>query len=168
MAWCQAHRQKVISQTSVRRNSGLLLIGLKTTRIRSLSGEQLIFANSELLKNRIRNYKRLYERRNLFTIDVTYDTPGDVMARIPGMLREIVERQQLVRFDRSHFSAYGESALRFETVYYVLDPDYTKHMDIQQAIFLGVLDRFRNEGIEFAFPTRTVVHRHEGGAKAGD
>jgi small-conductance mechanosensitive channel len=139
-------------------------IGLKTTRVRSLSGEQIIFANGELLKGRIRNYKRLYERRNSFTLDVTYGTPRNVVARIPQILREIVEAQQPVRFDRSHFSAYGDSSLRFETVYYVLDPDYNRHMDIQQAIFLGVLERFEREGIEFAYPTRTVIHKHEGEA----
>jgi small-conductance mechanosensitive channel len=138
-------------------------IGLKTTRVRSLSGEQLIFGNAELLKSRIRNFKRLQERRNLFTIDVAYDTPPDVLARIPGMLREIVEAQEPVRFDRSHFSAYGESALRFETVYYILDPAYNRHMDIQQAIFLAVLRRFESEGIEFAFPTRVIVHKGEHG-----
>jgi small-conductance mechanosensitive channel len=143
-------------------------IGLKTTRLRSLSGEQIIFANAELLKGRIRNYKRLYERRNLFALDVTYDTPPAVVARIPGMIREIVEAQRPVRFDRSHFSGYGESALRFETVYYVLDPDYNRHMDIQQAIFLAVLERFEREGIAFAFPTRTIVHKHEPGAAGAE
>ncbi|MFN2563649.1 MAG: mechanosensitive ion channel family protein [Gemmatimonadaceae bacterium] len=143
-------------------------IGLKTTRIRSLSGEQIIFANNDLLKGRIRNYKRLYERRNTFTLDVTYDTPPEVVARIPVLLREIVEAQHPVRFDRSHFSGYGDSALRFETVYFVLDPDYNRHMDIQQAIFLGVLERFRREGIAFAFPTRTVIHKHEGEASAAE
>jgi small-conductance mechanosensitive channel len=143
-------------------------IGLKTTRVRSLSGEQLVFGNGELLKSRIRNFKRLYERRNLFTIDVTYDTPTDVVARIPGIMREIVEAQRPVRFDRSHFSAYTDSALRFETVYFVLDPDYNKHMDIQQAIFLGVLERFERDGIEFAFPTRTIVHKRETEQSAGE
>jgi small-conductance mechanosensitive channel len=137
-------------------------IGLKTTRLRSLSGEQIIFANNELLKGRIRNYKRLYERRNVFTIDVTYETPTNVVQRIPTMLREIVETQNPVRFDRSHFSGYTESALRFETVYFVLDPDYNKHMDIQQAIFVALLERFRGEGIAFAFPTRTIVHKRDG------
>jgi small-conductance mechanosensitive channel len=137
-------------------------IGLKTTRLRSLSGEQIVFSNGELLKGRIRNYKRLYERRNLFTIDVPRDTPTDVVRRIPEMLREIVEAQQPVRFDRSHFSAYTDAALRFETVYFVLDPDYNKHMDVQQAIFLGVLERFRHDGIAFALPTRVVVHKQEG------
>ncbi len=143
-------------------------IGLKTTRLRSLSGEQIIFANGELLKGRIRNYKRLYERRNVFSIDVSYATPTDVVTRIPVMLRQIVESQQPVRFDRSHFSAYTDSALRFETVYFVLDPDYNKHMDIQQAIFVSVLDQFRRDGIEFAFPTRVIVHKNEGDSRATD
>ncbi len=137
-------------------------IGLKTTRLRSLSGEQIIFANGELLKGRIRNYKRLYERRNVFSIDVPYGTPPSLLARIPPMLREIVESQRPIRFDRSHLSAFTDSALRFETVYYVLDPDYNRHMDIQQAILLAVLERFASEQIEFAFPTRTIVHKHEG------
>jgi small-conductance mechanosensitive channel len=138
-------------------------IGLKTTRLRSLSGEQIIFSNNELLKGRIRNYKRLYERRNVFSTDVTYDTPTNVVQRIPSMIREIVETQAPVRFDRSHLSAYTESGLRFETVYYVLDPDYNKHMDIQQVIFLTLLERFRSEGIDIALPTRVVVNKHEDG-----
>jgi small-conductance mechanosensitive channel len=137
-------------------------IGLKTTRLRSLSGEQIVFANGELLKGRIRNYKRLYERRNVFTIDLPRDTATEVVARVPAMLREIVEAQQPVRFDRSHFSAYTDATLRFETVYFVLDPDYNKHMDIQQAIFLGILERFRREGIGFALPTPAIVHKGEG------
>jgi small-conductance mechanosensitive channel len=127
-----------------------------------LSGEQIVFSNGELLKGRIRNYKRLYERRNVFTVDIPRDTPTDVVRRIPRVLREIVEAQQPVRFDRSHFSAYTDVGLRFETVYFVLDPDYNKHMDIQQAIFVSVLERFRREGIEFALPTRVLVHKHEG------
>lgn len=131
-------------------------IGLKTTRLRSISGEQVIVANSELLKSRIHNYKRMYERRVVFTTDVTYDTPPDAMARIPGMIREIVTAQSPVRFDRSHFSAYTDWALRFETVYYVLDPDYGRYMDIQQNIYLALLRRFEAERIEFAFPTQTI------------
>ena len=142
-------------------------IGVKTTRIRSISGEQVIFGNGELLKSRIRNFKRMQERRNLFTLDVTYDTPAEVVARIPGMIREIVEAQHPVRFDRSHFSAYAESSLRFETVYFVLVPDYGTHMNIQQAIFLALFERFTSEGIEFAFPTRTIWHKPEREAESG-
>lgn len=131
-------------------------IGLKTTRLRSIGGEQVIVANSELLKSRIHNYKRMYERRVVFNTDVTYDTPPDIIARIPGMIREIITAQAPVRFDRSHFSAYADSSLRFETVYYVLDPDYGRYMDIQQNIYLEMLRRFDAQGIEFAFPTRTI------------
>src|SRR5689334_12471553 len=96
-------------------------IGLKTTRVRSISGEQIIISNSELLKSRIRNYKRQLDRRVAFTTDVTYATSPETLARIPGMIREVVSTQQPVRFDRSHFTQYTDSALRIETVYFVLD-----------------------------------------------
>jgi len=131
-------------------------IGLKTTRVRSLSGEQLIFSNKDLLQSRIRNYKRMFERRVVFTVGVTYDTPYEKLEAIPKMIREIIEAQGNTRFDRSHFSAYGESSLSFETVYYVLVPDYNAYMDIQQAINLAIYRRFEDEAIEFAFPTRTI------------
>jgi small-conductance mechanosensitive channel len=142
-------------------------IGLKTTRLRSVSGEQIIISNADLLRSRIRNYKRLVERRVAFVTQVDYDTPPETVARIPGMLREFVLAQPLTRFDRSHFRGYGESALEFETVYYMLTDDYNKYMDAQQAINLAMLRRFRVEGIEFAFPTRTIITRVEG-AQNGD
>ena len=132
-------------------------IGLKTTRVRSLSGEQIIFSNADLLKSRIRNFKRMYERRVLFTIGVVYGTPPDKLARIPAIIREAVEAQQHTRFDRSHFFRYGDSSLDFETVYYVATPDYNVYMDVHQAINLTLLRRFAHEGIDFAFPTRTVI-----------
>jgi small-conductance mechanosensitive channel len=131
-------------------------IGLKTTRVRSLSGEQLVFANNDLLKSRIRNFKRMNERRAAFGIGVTYQTPAEKLAAIPAMLREAVEAQSPTRFDRAHFKQYGDSALLFEVVYYVLSPDYNLYMDIQQAINLAVFRRFAEEQIEFAHPTYTV------------
>jgi small-conductance mechanosensitive channel len=134
-------------------------IGLKTTRVRSLDGELIVFSNADLLKSRIRNFKRMRERRIVFTIGVTYGTGADKLARIPALLREIIAGQPRTRFDRAHFSAYGESALTFETVYYVLDPDYNVYMDVQQAINLEIFGRFEREGIEFAYPTRTVFLR---------
>jgi small-conductance mechanosensitive channel len=137
-------------------------IGLKTTRLRSISGEQIIISNSELLKSRIRNYKRQLDRRVVFTTDVTYDTKPEVIARIPGMIREVISTQNPVRFDRSHFTQYTDSALRIETVYYVLDADYARYLDIQQTINLELLRRFNAEEIEFAFPTRTVVVAGDG------
>lgn len=136
-------------------------IGLKTTRVRSLSGEQLIFANNDLLKSRIRNYKRMYERRVVFSIGVTYNTPYEKLAAIPGMIREIIESKEQVRFDRAHFKSYGDFSLNFEIVYWVKNPDYNVYMDIQQAINLELFQKFAEEEIEFAFPTQTIYLEKE-------
>lgn len=131
-------------------------IGLKTTRVRSLSGEQLIFSNSDLLNSRIRNYKRMQERRVVFTIGVPYATPAEQLRAIPQLLRESVEEQEGVRFDRAHFSTYGDFALVFEVVYYVLSADYNTYMDIQQAINMAIFERFTAREIGFAYPTQTI------------
>lgn len=136
-------------------------IGLKTTRVRSLSGEQLIFANNDLLKSRIRNYKRMYERRVVFSIGVTYNTPYEKLAVIPGMIREIIESKEQVRFERAHFKSYGDFSLNFEIVYWVKNPDYNVYMDIQQAINLELFQKFAENGIEFAFPTQTIYLEKE-------
>lgn len=133
-------------------------IGLKTTRIRSQSGEQIIIGNGDLLKSRLRNYRRMHQRRVVFNLDVPFDTPPDVLARIPQILETIVSGQKPIRFDRSHVSSFTESAVRVETVYYVLDPDYKLYMDIQQAINLEILRRFNAEQLKFALPSRTVYH----------
>lgn len=131
-------------------------VGLKTTRLRSLSGEQLIFSNTDLLNSRIRNYGRMFERRVVFSIGVTYQTKREALKRIPTIIREAIESQEPVRFDRAHFQKYGDFALIFEAVYYVLSADYTTYMDVQQAINLEIFDRFEQEGIEFAYPTQTL------------
>ena len=132
-------------------------IGLKTTRVRSLSGEQLIFGNADLLNSRIRNYHRMDERRVVFRTGVTYQTPSPTLQRIPAMVREIIEAQSLTRVDRAHFAEFGPSEYAFEFVYFVLSPDYNVYMDIQQAINVAIVNRFEQEGIEFAYPTRTIV-----------
>ncbi|HEX2166298.1 MAG TPA: hypothetical protein VHG09_03575, partial [Longimicrobiales bacterium] len=132
-------------------------VGLKTTRVRSISGEQLVFANSDLLSARVRNFKRMYERRVVFTLGVTYDTPRAKLQRIPELVRAAVEAQEQARFDRSHFLSYGDFSLNFESVYYVLSPDYTLYMDLQQAINLEIHRAFEAAGIEFAFPTQTLI-----------
>lgn len=136
-------------------------VGLKTTRVRSVNGEQVIFSNTDLLKSRIRNFKRMQERRVLFTIGVSYETPPDSVAKIPAMIREAVEAQEQVRFDRSHFVSYGESALNFETAYFVLTADYLVYANINQAVNLAILHRFAAEKIEFAYPTRTILMKGE-------
>lgn len=132
-------------------------IGLKTTRIRSLTGEELVVSNSDLLRQQIHNFRRMNERRCTFTFGVTYDTPPEKLAAIPLIVRKIIESLPQTRFDRAHFKEFGPYSLNFEVVYWLLDPDYNLYMDTQQAIHLALVRRFREENIEFAFPTQ-VVH----------
>jgi small-conductance mechanosensitive channel len=131
-------------------------IGIKTTRIRSLHGEQIICGNSDLLNTRIRNFKRMKERRVAFEIRIVYHTPYEKLVKVPTLLRNAVEAQANVRFDRAHFKAYGEFALEFEVVYYVLSADYNDYMNVQQAINLMIYESFEKEGIQFALPVRSL------------
>lgn len=126
-------------------------IGLKTTRVRSLSGEQLVFSNNDLLQSRIRNFKRMEQRRVVFTIGVTYGTPQAQLAAIPAVVRTIIEQGSgQTRFDRAHLHKFSELALQFEVVYYVLSPDFNLYMDIQQRINFALIEHFERERIEFA------------------
>jgi small-conductance mechanosensitive channel len=127
-------------------------IGLKTTRVRSLSGEQLIFSNSDLLKSRIRNFKRMQQRRVVFTIRVVYETPLARLKQIPDILRDAIEDCQKTRFDRAHFASFGDSSLNFEAVYFVLSADFNLYMDIQQQINLQIMQSFMEKKIKFSFP----------------
>lgn len=131
-------------------------IGIKTTRLRSVSGEQIIIGNQDLVSSRVRNFKRLNERRNVFTVGVSYQTPYEQVAAIPDMLKKIVESVPDARFDRAHMKSFGDSALVYEVVYFVKRPEYNTFMDVQQAINLAIHRRFEEEGIDFAFPTQTV------------
>jgi small-conductance mechanosensitive channel len=132
-------------------------IGVKTTRIRSLSGEQVILSNSDLINSRIHNYKHMKERRVVFRIGVVYQTPRPLLERIPSMLRSAIEETPDTRFDRAHFVEYGDYALVFEVVYYVLSPDYTVYMDAQQRINLAIHRRFEEAGVAFAYPTQQLI-----------
>lgn len=132
-------------------------VGLKTTRLRSLSGEQVVFSNSDLLNSRIRNYGRMFERRIVSSLRVTYQTSPAQLRRVAAIIREIVEAQEKVRFDRAHFQGFGEFAFTFEFVYYVLTPEYNYYMDVQQSINLAIIDKLAAERVELALPTRTVL-----------
>lgn len=132
-------------------------IGLKSTRIRSLSGEELVFSNTDLLNSRIRNYKKLKERRISFSIGVVYGTAAGVLERIPGMIEEIIKPIPNVRFERAYFTNLGDYSLDFGVVYFVLVPEYSSALDIQQKINLALYRQFEEEGIEFAYPTQTVL-----------
>lgn len=131
-------------------------VGIKTTRITTLGGEQLICSNTDLTNARVHNYKRLAKRRVLFSLGVTYQTTHAVLAEIPGIVKEIIMATDLVAFDRGHFSSYGNSALNFEFVYYIQTPDYNTYMDKQQEIFLQIFKTFEEKNIEFAYPTQTL------------
>ncbi len=131
-------------------------VGLKTTHIRSLSGELLVFPNSNLLQSRIRNYQYMKERRVVFNFGVLYETPYEKLKMISQTVKEIIESQEMTRFDRAHFQKFGESSLDFEVVYYILAPEYNVYMDKQEIINLELVRRFQNENISFAYPTRTL------------
>lgn len=136
-------------------------IGMRTTQIRSLTGELIIFSNTDLLRSRVRNFKRMQERRILFTLDVEYGTPADTLARIPDMVRGIIEAEELTRFDRGHFKSFGGSSLVFEFVYFVLSREYNDYMEIQQRVNFAIYRAFEQDGIAFAFPSQTVYVRHD-------
>ena len=140
-------------------------VGLKSTRIRTLSGQQLAVNNSKLLDNEINNFRRMQERRIVTRIGVTYDTPHAKLEGLAGQVREIVERQETVRFDRCHLAAYGDFSILYELVFYVLSREYGAYMDVQQRIFLDIHSLFEREGIEFAFPTQTI---HVGSVPKGE
>lgn len=131
-------------------------IGIKTTRIRSLGGEEIIVANGDLTSSRVRNYKRMQERRIVFGFGVLYETRPEQLREIPGIVREIIEAQEPARFDRAHFKDFGDYSLNFEVVYYVLSPDYTTYMNVQEAVNLAIFEAFAEHDIGFAYPTRTV------------
>jgi len=131
-------------------------IGIKSTRIQALSGEEVSLSNQELTRSRIRNFKRMDERRVAFTLGVLYETPAETVKRIPSLIQGAIEAVEGVRFDRAHFKTFADSALEFEVIYYVLSSDYAVYMDIQQNINLNIMERFQAENIEFAYPTRTV------------
>ena len=128
-------------------------IGIKSTRLRSLSGEMIVMSNGDLLKSRVRNYGLLYERRASFTIGIVYETPRELIQQVPGLIEEAIRAQPKTRFDRSHFRNFGDSALIYEAVYFVLDSEYNTYMDIQQAINLRLVKEFAERRIEFAYPT---------------
>lgn len=131
-------------------------VGIKTTRLRSVTGEQMVFANNDLLSSRVRNYKRMFERRSLFVLGVTYQTPVDHLEKIPALVRQVIDKETTARFDRAHFKTFGPSSLDFEVVYFVRSPEYLVYMDTQQRINLEILRQLTALGVEFAYPTQTI------------
>lgn len=142
-------------------------IGLKTTRIQSLQGEEIIISNQELTTSRVQNYKRMFERRVELKFGIPYDTPLENIRAIPPAIKAFVEKKEHVRFDRAHFTRFGEYQLEFEVIYIMKTPDYNQYMDMQQAINLELMEYFAREGIEFALPTRVVQQEEKIPEKGG-
>lgn len=140
-------------------------VGIKTTRMRSLDGEQLVVANTDLTASRIRNYKRMMTRRIVFQIGVTYETGLEQLKAIPTLIKDVIDQTENAIFDRAHFSSYGDFSLNFEVVYIVSTGDYAVYMDAQQAINLGIKRAFDARGIEFAYPTQVT---YLSGANSGN
>ena len=131
-------------------------IGVKSTRLRSVSGEQIILSNSNLMSSRMRNHSRLRERRVVFTISLSQDTPHAKLERVPAVIRSLIEEHKDIRFDRSHFSKISANSFDIETVYFVTTPNYGRYMDIQQQVYLGLLDALSRDGISLAQPLQTL------------
>ncbi|MEZ4357833.1 MAG: mechanosensitive ion channel family protein [Eubacteriales bacterium] len=131
-------------------------IGIKTTRVRSLRGEQLVFSNKDLTNSRVQNFKKMEKRRVLFKFGVTYDTPLEKLKEIPELIKNIITNVDYCEFSRTHFYEYADFSLNFENVYYVLNQDYDIYMDVQQEINFRIKEEFDKRNIEFAFPTQTL------------
>ncbi len=131
-------------------------IGIKSTRLQTLDGPELVVSNKELTDTRVQNYKKMDRRRGIFTFGVTYNTPVKKLERIPGIVERIIARQEQAEFDRVHFTTFGDFSLNFEVVYYMKVSDYKAYRDTQQSINLAIMETFQKERITFAFPTQTV------------
>lgn len=138
-------------------NSGTVeKIGLKTTRIRSVSGEELIIANQELTKARVQNFTELERRRVVVPLKITYKIKPEVLEKIPIFIKEIIKGISKIEFDRCHFKDIGDTSFDFELVYFVNTSDFKEYMDIRQKINLDIVKMFYKEKIDFAYPTQTV------------
>ena len=135
-------------------------IGIKTSHIRSVSGEQLIMPNTELVKSTIKNIKRLERRGVSFKLNVRYDTAGDKLKELPDIIKDIINKQPHASLDRCHLIALGDFALTFEVLYFIDNADYKTYLDIQQKIYLEIMDVFTKKGIDFAFPGQTFILQH--------
>jgi small-conductance mechanosensitive channel len=132
-------------------------VGLKTTRLRSASGEQVVVSNAELLKNSMKNFKRMQTRRIEFSFGITYSATPEQAAAVPAIVRRIIEAQPEVKFDRAHFTSFGESSLDYVVVYIMQTANYGTYMDTQQTVNIALMRELAAIGVEFAFPTRTVL-----------
>jgi small-conductance mechanosensitive channel len=131
-------------------------IGLKTTRVKSLTGEQLVFSNSELTGSVIHNFKRMQRRRISFSLGVVYETSLEKLKEIPAIVKKVIDEQADASLDRVHFLTYGDFSLQYEVIYFVESPNYNRYADVQQQINLKIFEAFKAQQIEFAYPSQTI------------
>ncbi|QDK37902.1 mechanosensitive ion channel family protein [Bdellovibrio sp. NC01] len=129
-------------------------IGIKTTRVRSLTGEELIFSNKDLLESRVKNFKRMWKRRVSLKFGVPFETSSQILSQIPQWIKGFIEEEKLLSFERSHFSEIGASSFNIETIFWVTDPDYNKYMDLQQILLFKIINRLRDEKVSIALPAQ--------------
>ncbi len=131
-------------------------IGIKSTRVRALQGEEIIFSNKDLTSKQVHNFGNMDNRRTDITVGITYETPSKKMQKIPKMIKKIVEKEELAEFDRVHFSSFGDFSLNYEIIYFVKSADYLDFMNTKEKILLNIKKEFEKEGIDFAYPTNTI------------
>ncbi|MFH1306599.1 MAG: mechanosensitive ion channel family protein, partial [Candidatus Micrarchaeota archaeon] len=131
-------------------------IGIKSTRLQTLRGEELIISNKELTETRINNFKKMSNRRVDFAIGVTYQTSHKKLDKIPKIIKEVISKAKLAKFERCHFKTFGPSSLDFLITYYVLSQDYAKYLDTHQEVNMAIVKAFEKEKIDFAYPTQTI------------
>ncbi len=136
-------------------------IGIKSTRVKLLQGEELVVSNKELTSKSVRNFKKLERRRIVFTIKVTCDTSVEKLKKIPKIITKILKKTEMADLDRVHFKEFGDFSFDFEVVYYISTGDFNKYMDIQQQINYGILEEFEKEKIEMPYPTQKIFYANE-------
>jgi small-conductance mechanosensitive channel len=139
-------------------------IGIKTTRLRSESGEQIILSNADILKSRVRNFGRLSQQRILATIRLRFDTPTDKLKALPQLLEKVVREHPQARFERCHLKTLAESSFQFELSYFVQQPAVNPLLDLQQAVNFRIIEELRRLGVEFAYPAQLVLLEGRGAA----
>jgi small-conductance mechanosensitive channel len=132
-------------------------IGIKSSRIKTLEGEELVIPNTNLAQMRVRNYKKLSTRRIQFQIGVTYETPSVQLKKIPSIIEKITKSIDVIELDRVHFKSFGDFSLIFEIVYFVNESSYNIYMDVQQKMNLEIMEAFQKEKIDFAYPTQNII-----------
>jgi small-conductance mechanosensitive channel len=132
-------------------------IGVKSTRLRSISGEQIVVSNADITKSRIRNFGRMSERRVAFEIPVVHDTPVALLKALPDAVRAIVEASPRARFERCSLLTLSETALRYELVYFVRAPQLLVYAEVQHSIMIALMEKFREMGVQFPTPAQVPM-----------